>query len=122
MRSKLLLLFFFAYFFLCCLYLLERDRILKKRYAMLTVSFTGKYLNENYVKFDFSMGIVRVIFSFFSTVNDLVCVPPPYVKCPPFFQRHNYSHTLVHNSKTTRSIFLKFCQIAKNNMTVTNLK
>ena len=40
----------------------------------------------------------------------------------PFFQRHNYSHTFAHNSKTTRSIFVKFWEIATNNMTVTNLK
>ena len=48
--------------------------------------------------------------------------PLPYVECPPFFQCHNYSHIFTHNSKTTRSIFVKFWEIAKNNMTVMNLK
>ena len=76
--------------------------------------------NENYVEFYFSMGIVLVIFSFFWMVNDLVCVPPPLCGMSPFFQCHNYSHTSTHNSKTTRSIFVKFLEIAKNNMTVTN--
>ena len=56
----------------------------------------------------FSMGIVLLIFSFFWTINDLVRVPPPLWGMPPFFQSHNYSHTFAHNSKTTRSIFVKF--------------
>ena len=81
-----------------------------------------KDLNENYAEFYFSMGIVLVIFSFFSTVNDLVFAPPPPSGMPPFLRRHNYSHTFAHNSKTTRSIFVKFWEIAKNNMMVTNLK
>ena len=36
-----------------------------------------KYVNENYVEFDFSICTVLVIFSFFWTDNDLVCAPPP---------------------------------------------
>ena len=91
-----------------------------------------KKLNENYVEFYFSLGIVLVIFSFFWMVNDLVCVPPPLCRMSHVFSKHPlcgmfpffffYSHTFVHNSKTTRSILVKFWEIAKNNMTVTNLK
>ena len=88
------------------------------QFVKLLISIVEKKdLSKNYVEFYFSMGIVHVIFSFFWMVNDLVCVPLPYVECNPFFQCHNYSHTFTHNSKTTRSIFVKFWEIATNNMT-----
>ena len=81
-----------------------------------------KRFKRKLCEFYFSMGIVLVIFSFFWTVNDLVCVPPPLCGTSHFFQSHNYSHTFAHNSKTTCLIFVKFWEIATNNMTVTNLK
>ena len=93
------------------------------QFVKLLISIVEKKdLNENYVEFYFSVGIVLVIFSFFWTVNDLVCVPPPLCGMSPFFQCPNYSHTFAHNSKTIRSIFVKFWEIATNNMTVNNSK
>ena len=58
-----------------------------------------------------------VILLFFWTDNDLVCAPHPLGRMSAFFRCHNYSHTFVHNSKTTRSIFVKFGEIATNNRT-----
>ena len=64
------------------------------------------------------MGTVLVIFSFFRMDNDLVWVPLfPGVVSP----YHNYAHTLVHISKTTRTIFLKLWKVVLNNIRVTNL-
>ena len=42
-----------------------------------------KKIHENYIEFDFSMGTILVIFSFFWTDNDLICAPPPYSCIPP---------------------------------------
>ena len=89
---------------------------------ILNLDRRKKNLNKNYWKFDFSIGSVLVIFSFFWTDNDLACAPPPLGGMSPFFQSHNYSRTFAHNSKTTNSIFVKFWEIAIDNMTVTNLK
>ena len=71
------------------------------------------------------MILVWVLFLWFShffwTDNDLVCAPPPPSGMFPFFRRYNYAHTFAHNSKTTRSIFVKLWKIVTNNMKVTNL-
>ena len=77
--------------------------------------------NENYVEFDFRMGTVLVIFSFFWMDNDLVCAPPPPEWYPPLWRHHNYAHTLAHSSKTTGTIFMKLWDIVPNNIRVTNL-
>ena len=56
------------------------------QFVKLLISIVEKKdLNENYIEFYFSMGIVLVIFSFFWTVNDLVCVPPPLCGMSHFF-------------------------------------
>ena len=48
------------------------------------ISFIEKNnLNENYVEFDFIMGTVLMIFSFFQTDNDIVCSPLPPKLYPP---------------------------------------
>ena len=71
------------------------------------------------------MGAVLVIFSFSWMNNDLVCVPPPLSHIVPIiivvFLHHNYAHILVHISKTTLMIFLKFWEVP-NNIRVTNLQ
>ena len=40
-------------------------------------------MNENYIKFDFRMGTVLLIFSFFQAGKDLVRVPQPHEWSPP---------------------------------------
>ena len=92
------------------------------QFIKLLISIVEKKNYENYLEFDYSIGTVLVIFSFFWTDNDLVCAPPPPSGMSPFFQRQNYAHTFVHNSKTIRSIFVEVWEIVTNNMTVSNLK
>ena len=92
------------------------------QFVKLLISIVKKKLNENYAEFDFSMSTVLVIFSFFWTDNDLVCAPPFPSGMFPFLRCHNYSHTFVHNPKTTCLIFVELWEIATNNMTVTNLQ
>ena len=71
--------------------------------------------NETYGEFYFSMGNILVIFSFFRTDNDLVCAPHPLSGMSLFFRNNNYSHTFAHNSKITRTMFLKLWEVVLNN-------
>ena len=95
-EKKIDLLFKFLFF-----------RYLKNQFVTLCFYSGKKYLNKNDWKFDFGMGTVLVIFSFFWTDNDLVCALPPLTGMSPILWCHNYSHTFSHNSKTTRSISVK---------------
>ena len=52
-------------------------------YVKFLISIIEKKLNENYVEFDFSMGTVLVIFSFFWMDN----APCPHIG-PPQFVKH----------------------------------
>ena len=73
------------------------------------------------MKFDFRMGTVLVIFSYFWTDNDLVYAPPPpeWVVSPTL-ETPQLRTFFGNSSKTTNTIFMKLWDIVPNNIKAIN--